>query len=452
MTYIDFLARKFEVAKSSGLSNVPPLSDVLFLFQRDCVEFALRHGRAAQFLDTGLGKTLVQCEWAKHIPGKVLILAPLAVANQTTKEAANKLGLEINHSRDGSVKSKITITNYERLDKFDVSQFNGVVLDESSILKSFSGSTKQMLMERFAHTRYKLCCTATPSPNDFTELGNHSEFLNVLRSSEMLIKYFRHDSGSTKDWRLKGHAEEAFWKWVSSWAVCLSDPNEAGYDAAQFKLPPLDVALHQVDCGLLEGRGDGELFRMPELSATSMHKEKRISIKERCEAVARIVNDTTEPWIVWCETNDEADLLSDIIKDNVEVRGCESIDSKEEKLEAFSNGQVSRIISKPSICGFGLNWQHCHNIAFASISYSYESFYQAIRRSWRFGQKHQVNVHVFISETEYPLWKAILKKQQSHNAMKSAMRYAVIQPKKIATESKKCLINGRFPQWLNQAA
>lgn len=426
MTYRQFLNSKLVEVPPAGLEEIPWLSESLAEFQNDVVEFALRAGRAAMFLDTGLGKTRCQIEWARHLPGKALILAPLAVASQTVREGRDALGVEIHHSRDGSIGEKITITNYERLELFDTTQFDAVVLDESSILKSFMGKTKRLLCERFAGTRYRLCCTATPAPNDYMELGNHCDFLGLMSNTEMLTRWFIHDSNDTGVWRMKGYAERSFWQWVASWGACVSRPSDLGYDDGAYKLPELKTQIHRVEVGAKEPP-TGMLFDIPSISATTLHQEKKHSVKERVGCVAELVRaEPGESFIVWCETNEESELLAKAIGgDCVEVKGSDSIDAKEERLLAFSEGRARVIVSKPSICGFGLNWQHCARVVFASVSFSYEQFYQAVRRSWRFGQKRPVRVDVILSPSEIPVWRTVMAKLEAHEKMKSAMRHAV---------------------------
>lgn len=455
MNYEDFLKSKAALKRPSGLAKVPELSPTLFDFQRVVTTLALQRGRFAQFLDTGLGKTLCQLEWAKHVPGKCLILAPLAVAEQTRREGASKLGIEAHHSRDGSVKGKITITNYERIHLFDLSQFDAVALDESSILKSFMGKTKQFLCDSFKRTPFRSCYTATPAPNDYMELGNHSEFLGVMPGSEMLIRWFINDTMHFGNYRLKGHAVQPFWEWVASWAACIEKPSDAGGDDSRFELPPLDVQLNYVKTDYTDGATDGCLFRMPEMSATSMHREKRHSLDDRVAKVLELCKGDKFA-LVWCETNEESAMISSALGDRcVEVKGADSVDEKEARLEAFSLGQVPIMVTKPSIAGFGLNWQHCNHQIFASLSYSYESFYQAVRRSWRFGQKNKVRVDVVLSETETPLWQTVAKKMGAHQQMKKAMKFAKLDTAK--TSHIKLDYNpqhkGHLPSWiLTQAA
>lgn len=453
MKYSDFLKSKLDSKLPQGLSSIPQLHNQLFDFQRNVVECALKRGRFALFLDTGLGKTICQLEWSKHVPGKVLVLAPVAVAEQTKREG-EKVGLDVYHSRDGKAPGKVTVANYERMHLFNLSQFNAVVLDESSILKSFMGKTKQALCDAFERTPYRLCCTATPAPNDYMELGNHSAFLGVMAGSEMLTRWFINDTMHFGHYRLKGHAIQSFWQWVASWAACVEKPSDAGGDDSRFNLPPLDVRLNEVETDYSQQAGEGDLFRLPEMSATSIHREKRFSLAKRVEAALELCRGTTTR-LVWCETNAESEQISAGLGDDcVEVRGSESLDSKEAKLTAFTLGKVRCMVTKPSIAGFGLNWQHCNHQIFASLSYSYEMFYQAIRRSWRFGQKNPVRVDVILSGSELPLWHTISRKMEAHTQMKSAMKYAKLdlaEVRRVKMDYKpQC--NGHLPKWITSIA
>jgi superfamily II DNA or RNA helicase len=426
MDYVEFLKTKKLNVQRNPIPITKPIHKNLFPFQKEVVEMLLSVGRGAAFLDTGLGKTIIQCEWARHIDGKVLIIAPLAVANQTVDEAKRLLDLDIYHSKDGEIHDhRIVITNYERLHLFDYSQFRGVVLDESSILKSFMGKTKQNLCEWFSKTEYKLCCTATPAPNDHMELGNHSEFLGIMPSTEMLSRWFINDPSHVGAYRIKGHAVQSFWEWVASWAACVSKPSDLGYQDDRYNLPPLNIKTHKIETETKTAFDEGLLFDMPEVNATSLHRKRRESLEDRCDFVAGLVNSNDRPWIVWCESNDESEMLARMIPDAVEVRGSNTIEQKEDRLMAFTRGEARVIVSKASICGFGMNWAHCNDIAFASISYSYEQFYQAVRRSWRFGQKKPVNVHVVIADAEVQVWRTIERKSTDHDTMKDHMKHAI---------------------------
>lgn len=436
--YHALIARKRVEFEARGLDRWSDLHPSLFPHQRHGVEFALRTGCAALFYDTGLGKTAMALEWGQRIVEAtnkpVLMLAPLAVGPQHVREAA-RLGILATVTRGGPPTggAAIHVLNYDRLDKIDPADFGGVILDESSILKSFTGATTRALISGFAGTKYRLACTATPAPNDHTELGTHSGFLGVMRRDEMLPIWFIHDSADTGTWRIKGHARDDFWSWVASWARCVSKPSDLGFDDTGFVLPELTTIQHEViadtstDTGA-EKDGQARLFRIPEMSATSIHREKRGTLDQRADVIAEVVaRESGETWIVWCETNDESDaLMARLPKgDTVEVRGNQSADEKEEKLIAFSQGKARIIVTKPSIAGFGLNWQHCARQAFIGLSFSYESYYQAVRRSWRFGQKRPVTVHIACADTERSIYDTVTRKAEDHGAMKDAMARAM---------------------------
>ena len=428
--YSSFLAsKKLEIVPTGFSVGQGALHPKLFPFQRDIVEWALTLGRAALFEDCGLGKTFQQLEWAKHVhlhTGRdVLILTPFAVPPQTVGQAA-LFDIDITHCREAAdVRPGINITNYERAHLFDPSAFAGVVLDESSILKSFMGSTKRRLLEMFANTPYRLACTATPAPNDYLELGNHAEFLGVMPSNEMISRWFINDTMEAGGYRLKRHAEKDFWQWVASWAVCISRPSDLGYSDEGFDLPPLHIQTHIVEVDHTKGAGDA-LFRSATLSATTMHKEMRLTAGDRAAEVAGLV-EQGGIWAVWCNTNYEADALKALMPDAVELRGSEADTVKERKLMDFASGKTQVLITKPSIAGFGMNWQHCRQMAFVGLSYSYEQFYQALRRSWRYGQNCPVEAHVICAESEEDVLRTIQRKQKEHEKMKTAMRDAMLE-------------------------
>lgn len=401
MEYIEFVESKLRRVPSAGLTEQPELHASLFDFQRDIVAWALRRGRAAIFASTGLGKTRMQLEWAKHVPGPVLILAPLAVAAQTANEAAT-IAARVKHCKEQCDfdPDQITITNYDRLHKFDASLFNAIVLDESSIIKHHDAKTLTRLMESFESTPYRLCCTATPSPNDYTELGTHAEFLGVCTRAEMLAEFFVHDGGETQSWRLKGHARSAFWKWVAEWAALVRSPADLGYDGSSFKLPDLAVNHHVVASDVTTERAAGLLFPLEAKTLSERRNARKASVGERVRMCADMVNGNNEPWVVWCDLNAESEALTKSINGAVEVRGSDDIDTKEARLAAFANGTARVLVSKPSICGFGLNWQHARNMAFVGVTDSWEAYHQAVRREWRFGQKRPVLVHIFTSDLE----------------------------------------------------
>ena len=419
INYKEFLASKQAHAPATGIENVPALNKALFPFQSAIVSWALRRGRAAIFADCGLGKTIMQLEWARHVPGNVLILAPLAVSQQTVEEGA-RFGIAASYARDqGEVTGKITITNYERLEKFDPNHFSGVVLDESSILKSYDGKTRTAIIDSFAKTPFKLACTATPAPNDFMELGNHAEFLGVMSRTEMLSMFFVHDGGETQKWRLKGHAETDFWKWICSWAVNVRKPSDLGFDDDGYKLPSLNIEEVKVQ---VDKPTDGFLFALEAATLEERIKARRESIEDRAARAAGLIQSRPkEQWLVWCNLNAEAAAFKKHIKDAVEVSGSDSLELKQERMLGFSHGDVRVLITKPSIAGFGMNWQNCANVIFLGLSDSYEEFYQAVRRCWRFGQARTVNVYVVIASTEGAVVRNIARKEEDSRRMAEEM-------------------------------
>ena len=416
--YAKFLEGKVASDVATGLTRIPRISTDLYDFQRDIVSWALTRGRAAIFADCGLGKTPMQLEWARHIPGDVLILAPLAVAAQTVREG-KKFRVKITRCwSQADVKPGINITNYERLEDFDASKFTGVVLDESSILKSYDGKTRSLIIEAFSRTPFRLAATATPSPNDYMELGNHSEFLGVMTRSEMLAMYFVHDGAETQKWRIKGHAKADFWQWVCSWAVMIRKPSDLGYPNGRFKLPALEMKEHIV---LAKQVACGDLFSMPAATLQERIRARSATIDDRSAAAANLVNKIKEPWIVWCNLNGESGRLVKLIPDAVEVRGANTPDQKESAMIGFSDGTIRVLVTKPSIAGFGMNWQHCSNIAFVGLSDSYEEFYQAVRRCWRFGQKKPVMAHLIIADIEGAVLRNIKRKEKDSANMAKEM-------------------------------
>ena len=395
MDYLEFLETKKRKKIESGFTDIV-LNEQLFDFQKYCVETALRKGKFALFEDCGLGKSIQQLDWAKnvciHTGQPVIIVAPLAVVGQTIQEGV-KFGYVVNEIKDNtdfvSLENGIYITNYDNLDNVDCSVFSGVVLDESSILKNFQGATKQKIIDQFRYTPYKLACTATPSPNDVMEICNHAEFLDVMTRNEMLAMYFVHDGGNTSSWRLKGHAQGAFWDFVSTWAVMLSSPSDIGFDGSKYILPKLNM----IECFVATPKQDnGKLFNDMSVNATGFHQELRNSMQVRMDKVVEIVNNSTENFIVWISHDDEGKYLCERIKDAVEVKGSDVKSYKKEKLLGFANGDFRVLITKLKIAQFGLNYQNCHNQIFASLDFSFESTYQGIRRSYRVGQTEDVNV------------------------------------------------------------
>lgn len=425
MNYSDFLERKAVVDAPTGIPSPRGINSNLFDFQQACVKWALQRGRAALFEGTGLGKTAQQCEWARiveaHVERPVLILAPLAVSHQTVDEAKKLLGVQVTFAASGDSVAKrgVYITNYQKLDKFDPSVFGGVVLDESSILKSLDGSTKTKLIESFSATPFRLACTATPAPNDYMELGNHAEFLGVMRSSEMLSTFFVHDGGETQKWRLKGHAEKDFWKWMASWAVCIQSPADIGFDGSAYVLPPLRMHEIIVDCD--SKPVEGELFAMPARTLDERRKARRSSISERVSRCAEIVNGFNgDQALTWCQLNDESESVAEATKSE-NVTGSDSDERKEKLMLGFASGEVQRITSKPTICGYGMNFQRCHRMVFVGLSDSFEQLYQAIRRCWRFGQLNPVDVYIIISSLEGEVLKNIKRKEADAQRMQDAL-------------------------------
>lgn len=426
--YDAYLTRKAPRVHKAGFTPVEPLNPMLFPWQAKLVTWALELGRAALFENCGLGKTPQQLEWARQVVAKtgkkVVVFCPLAVAPQTVREGV-KFGIAVKHVREPEEigDAKIVITNYERLEKFDPSDFVGVVLDESSCIKNFAGKTTQLIIERFAATPYRLCCTATPAPNDYEELGNHAEFLGYGTRFDTLATYFVHDSANTADWRLKKHATRDFWRWVATWAACITTPSDIGYPDDGFILPPLHIETINVGVDQTE-RADDQLFRLPSMSGTEMHKEMRLTCKKRVETAASLVASLPGPCLIWCNTNYEADELAKAIPDAVEVRGSDPADIKEERLNAFGEGRIERLISKPSIAGMGLNYQHCNAHVFVGLSYSFEDFYQAMRRGYRFGQKRPFYAFIIQAETEGAVRQAVMRKMEEHARMVESMKLA----------------------------
>lgn len=432
MKYSDFIARKLALPPPTGIKPPEKLHASLFPFQADLVRWALRRGRAAVFAGTGLGKTRMQLEWARVVSQetgeRVLVLAPLAVGPQTVGEAL-RLGagsnVQVVRSQDEVEAANglsVAVTNYDRLHRFDPKGFGALVLDESSIIKHHDAKTLKALLEAFRETPFKLCCTATPAPNDWTELGTHAEFLGVCTRSEMLSEFFVHDGGDTQTWRLKGHARGAFWRWVASWAALVSHPLDLGYDETGFDLPPLTVHEHLIPADEDEARQAGLLFVAEASSLMERRQARKASIGSRVAACVEVVrSEPDEPWVVWCDLNAESEALAAAIPGAAEIRGSMAPDEKERILEAFARRDVRIVISKASITGWGLNWQHCARMAFVGVTDSWEAYYQAVRRCWRFGQKRPVEVHVFASEAEGAVVSNLKRKEADAAALASEL-------------------------------
>ena len=420
MNYEEFLKSKEYSYKNTGFDiSVDELNSNMFDFQKAIVRWALKKGRCALFLDTGLGKTICQLEFAnqvcKHENGKALIVAPLAVSKQT-KQEGKKFDINVNICRtQEDVKDGINITNYEMLSHFNADEFICIVLDESSILKSFMGKVSTEIIDTFRFTKYKLACTATPSPNDYQELGTHSEFLNVMNRTEMLATFFINDAKEGQ-WRMKHHAESKFWEWLTTWAMVVKNPADLGFDGTLYNLPKLNIE-HII---VKSDADKGSLIAKTASTLSERRQARKESMIDRVEEVKRLVKDM-ESCLVWVDYNDESELITKSIDGIVEVKGADSDEHKEKSMIGFANGNIKYLVSKPSICGFGMNFQKCHNMIFCGLSDSYEKFYQAIRRCYRFGQSEEVNVYVIISQKELSVLNNIQRKQAQHERMTENM-------------------------------
>ena len=417
MEYKDFLENKRFVLESSGFDiDKSELNPMLYDFQKDIVRWALKKGKACIFADCGLGKTPMQLSWAyqvhKYTGRKILILTPLAVADQTKREA-EKFGYiaKVVESQDDCIDG-INITNYEKLDRFVAKEFVGVVLDESSILKSYSGKVRTAIIQNFHEVPYKLACTATPAPNDYMEIGNHSEFCGVMTRAYMLSMFFVHDGGETSKWRLKGHAEDVFWQWLSTFSVFVDNPNNIGYNIDGYNLPSLNIKEIIVDA---------ETPISETLTLSERRQARKDSLDLRCKNAAELVNSSNEQWLVWCDLNDESNKLHELINESVEVQGSDKESYKSSSMLNFSIGNIKCLVTKPQIAGFGMNWQNCHNMIFTGLSDSYEQYYQALRRCWRFGQEKPVNVYIIISSKEGCVKENIERKQTDFEKMQKEM-------------------------------
>lgn len=417
--YDAFLATKRENVKAVGFDvEESAMTPMLFDWQRHIVKWALARGRAAMFEDCGLGKTAQQVEWARHVVAHtgraVIILAPLAVADQTVREGA-KFGIEVHRCREAAdvVAGAVNVTNYERLEKFSPDPFAGIVLDESSILKAYDGKTRKMITDFAKPIDFRLCCTATPAPNDIVELCNHAEFLDIMSGKEILALFFRQDGNTTHKWRLKGHAQRAFWMWMAEWSVAIRRPSDLGYSDDGYNLPSLN--MHQES--VVNDTHDGYLFAMEAKTLAERRQSRRDSLEKRVARTAELCNGNGEQWLVWCDLNVEGDALAKAIPDAVQVKGSDGADFKENALGDFATGALRVLVSKPSIAGFGMNFQSCHNIVFVGLSDSYEAFYQAIRRCWRFGQKHEVECYVICADSDGAVVENIRRKEVQSTQM-----------------------------------
>lgn len=411
--YERFLATKRRMAPSSG-REPDQVHESLYPFQKAIVEWAIRKGRAAVFADCGLGKTRIQLEWARQMGERVLIVAPLCVAEQTIAEA-HEIGIsDIGYVTEPNGNA-IDITNYQRLHRFLGANYDAIVLDESSILKSIDGKTRGMLLREFTDIPYRLCCTATPAPNDLAEIANHSQFLGILTREEMLATFFVHESQNTQGWRIKGHAREAFWEWMVGWALFLRDPSDVGFDDERFKLPSLETVDHLVHADYVP---EGHLFPLSVGGITGRREARRKTIDDRVAEVVKLIERKKGHWIVWHDLNDEGRALHAALNgSSVLVEGKDDEDDRNEKNELWKTGERRVMITKPKIFGWGMNWQHCSNVAFLGLSDSYESYYQAVRRCWRFGQRKKVSVHIVVSDAEADVIRNVRQKEEVAKAM-----------------------------------
>lgn len=449
-TYEDVLLTKMPRIADAGI-HIPAeqLNGHLFPFQRHIAGLALRKGRFAIFGDCGLGKTLMQLAWADRVAGHtgkpVLILCPLAVVDQTIEEGRRFGIIVLDYARFESGMGGIFITNYEQLSRVSTDAFSGVVLDESSILKNFEGATRNLIIDRFSITPYKLPCTATPSPNDPMELGNHAEFLGIMSRTQMLAMYFVHDGGDTSQWRLKKHAEARFWQWVSSWAIMLSHPEDVGFPMEGYTLPGIELHEHQI---ITPKRDNGMLVNDTAINATNYNQELRLTKTDRLTKAAEIVNASTDPFIVWIKQDEEADFIMKLIPDAVEVRGSMPADVKKSRLLGFAKGEFRVLVTKTKIASFGLNYQHCAHQVFASLDFSFESTYQAIRRSLRFGQKRTVHVWLITTDTMQNVVATYYKKKTQFEHMQRQMNAAYRSNADDSTRLNHGYQPIKLPTWL----
>ena len=462
LDYETFVATKLTRVPATGLAVIPALHPSLFPHQRDLVSWSLRRGRAALFADTGLGKSAMQLEWGRfvsiHDGRPVLALAPLAVAQQTVREAA-RIGVKAEraYGQADVDDSQVIVTNYDRMHLFTPDAFAGIILDESSIIKNHDAKTLAKLMAAFSGHAFKLCATATPSPNDYTELGTHAEFLGVCSREEMLAEFFCHDGEDTSKWRLKGHARQAFWRWVSTWGALLRKPSDLGYDDAAYALPPLDVQTHVVPADAQATKESGLLFADPARTLSERRNARRSTRSRRVSLCADKVMSNADTWIVWCELNAEQDELEAAFGDQcASVQGKDDSLVKEIRIGQFLTGEKRIFLSKPKVAGWGLNFQHCHRMAFVGVDDSYERTYQAIRRIWRFGQTKPCDVHFLASELEGEVVKNYQRKERDAIRMAEELsaetREAVMAEVRGSTRNQNVYDPHRItmPEWLTK--
>lgn len=412
VTYAEFLARKTATVEQVGrIVTGEQMHPSLHDWQKQLVAWAVRTGRCALWADTGLGKTRMQIEWARLIGGNALIVAPLAVCQQTVREGA-RIGVDVRYLRADDGLGGIAITNYEMVDHFNPATLDAVVLDEASILKQSNGKTRTQLIRHFADVKYKMAATATPAPNDPEELTNQAEFLGVSSRVNMLAAYFVHDQDG---WRLKGHARQPMFRWMASWAVAVRKPSDLGYPDADYILPGLDIMPHILNVDVVP---DGQLFATDIGGVGGRALVRKATLDARCERAAELViAEPDEPWLLWCGLNDEADTLARLIPGSVNVHGSWSPEDKATALLAFADGEIRYLITKPSIAAFGLNWQHCARMAFVGLSDSYEAYYQAIRRCYRYGQHRRVQAHIILSSLESQIAANVARKERQAAAI-----------------------------------
>jgi hypothetical protein len=467
--YQQFLINKFQTAKPIGFEvSESDINPKAFKFQNATIRWGLYLARAAYFQECGMGKSLQELEWARHVTQHtkrpVIILEPLAVAQQTVSEAGKfdiQADVQYARSQDEVGSAQIVVTNYERLHLFDPARFSGVVLDEASILKNLGGKTFWRLVRAFADTRFKLVATATPAPNDFVEFSNQSTFLGIMHFKEVLARWFMGDSKLARSAILKKHAEADFWRWLTSWAVCLSTPADLGPEYAMhgYDLPPLHLLEHRLSASqdtIDRAHREGMLLPDTNPNSTTLHKVKRESLKDRVHKALELVEalPTDAPCIVWCDTNYEADALMKALPQSIEVRGSHTLEQKEDRLNAFTMGKERLLITKPEIAGFGLNWQHCADMVFVGVSFSFEKTYQALRRSYRFGQTKPVNAHLIYAETEGSVLAILKAKQRAFAEQQQKMNAAMLEHGLFRSSKKPVLASAQgaksiiLPAWL----
>jgi hypothetical protein len=456
--YREFISSKSLRVAPRGLTDVPSLAGHLFQFQREAVAFGLRAGSWGCFFDTGLGKTACELEWARHAAeatnGRALILTPLAVARQIESEG-RRWGYDVRVIREQSeAAAGVNVCNYDRLHLLEPEAFGAVALDEASILKNFSGAVSRSLVAAFGGHRFRMAASATPAPNDHTELAQYAAFLGIMTREEMLVRWFINDSNDTKAWRLKGHAVTPFFDWMASWSRMAEHPRDLGDDVRGYDLPPLEVFRHQADEP--EASIDGGLFGAQELSATEVHHVKRQTIQARADVAASLVAaEPDEPWVIWADTDYEADALLAAIPGARDVRGSYSLERKESTLADFAEGRLRYLVGKPSVLGFGLNWQFCRRMVFAGRSFSYEAWYQAVRRCWRFGQASSVHVHLVVAEGEDAIGRVIDRKADDHITLKREMVAAMRRAAGLSSSRRVAYTpthEGRWPAWIGYSA